>query len=155
MSTSWWHSLVWPTLSVKVGHARLLMASSTPRPGKGPVFPMIAPSVFNEEVRLVAAGQKKRWSWYESYLSFTPAWGEGLSSQRQWSSSSNWLAPRSSPRSESDPRGRARSAQPHIAARSFGWRTRKLKSRKLILKAVFGFSLKFSTPENYPPYGIW
>ena len=48
------------------------MASSTPRPGKGSMFPTSAPSILAEEVKLVAAGQKKRRGSYESYLSFTP-----------------------------------------------------------------------------------
>ena len=42
--------------------------------------------------------------------------------------------------------------QPRSTARSFGWQSRKLKSRKLILMAVFDFSRNFSTPENYLPY---
>ena len=51
------------TSSAKVGHADGVLDS------KAPVFPMTAPSVLVEEVKLVAAGQKKRRG---SYLSFTP-----------------------------------------------------------------------------------
>ena len=56
------------TSPARDGHARLLMVFSTPRP-------LTAPSVLaeiNKEVKLVAAGQKKRQGSYESYLSFTP-----------------------------------------------------------------------------------
>ena len=95
----------------------------TPRPGKGPVFPTTAPSVLAEEVKLVAAGLKKRRGSYESYLSFTVASINGV---------------------------RAAAGQllaPHLNAKTqlhlFIWVTvTKIKI------------MKFSTPENYPPYGI-
>ena len=95
MSTNWWRSLVCPTSSARVGHTRLPMASSTPRPGKGPVFGRTTAPMWHPHWRCEACHHwpevKARFVWIVSIL-YT--WWEGSSSQH---SSSSWLAPRSSP----------------------------------------------------------
>ena len=70
-----------------------------------------------------------------------------LSSQHQWSSSSSWLTPCSSPyRSKSDPRGRARSyVRVYVHSRSGG--SHEIKITKINSEGYFWLFMKFSTPK--------
>ena len=150
LSTSWWRSLVWPTSSARVGHARLLMASSTPRSGKGPV--MVPYDVLtNWEVKLVAAGQKKRRGSYESYLSFTPEEKAQVASVNGVWATAGQPSPRSSPRCWSEACTISTAAQRCSFVRVA---VTKIKITKINSEGCFWLFTKFSTRENYLPYGI-
>ena len=84
---TWWHSLVWPTLPVRVGHT--VLDSKCP--------------CWNKQRREACRcwpEEKARFVWIISLLH---TWGEGASSRASVNGVQSWLAPCSSPQSESDP----------------------------------------------------
>ena len=138
---------------------------------KGPPSHTIAPSVLaelNKKVKLVTTGQKKT-SGLDLYESCHTR-REGLSNpvrQHQWSLT-NWLAswaqstwPSIRMASQHDHtcvhvRGLAIATSVSVQRRSFARvAVTKIKTTKINSEGLFPLFTKFSTPENYPPYGRW
>ena len=94
--------------------------------------------------------EKARFVWIVSLLH---TWGEGSSSQRQWSSSSSWLAPRLDLGKRSEGACTIICMCTTVQHHSFVQVVvTKIKITKINSEGWFWVFTKFSTPKSYPPY---